>query len=501
MRLFFVIFVIFLLYNGFTLLVSGDDLVYSYIWNFTNLLEPIPEDATKISSFYDLFISVKNHYFTWCGRILGDSLTMFFAWIGKHWFNLCNAFISTVLLYLIVGYSNKGIITFYKNKSVLFVFVCLWLFQLQWNSIFLWLPGSCCYVWTTTFYLLFCLPYLQEFHQTKCNFINSLENKHCSLFTVLFFFFGIISGLTSEVPIAYILFLLSLFLWYLYKNKQLKSWHLSGFIGLLLGYCILMFCPATHNRLLAEIEYGINTLEPFNKEILYPIFTNLQNGKSWFSSITYSFIVNKLDYLCLVISFQLCFWLFICYYLFVSCKNKQVSCLQDNNDKINYTSYEDNIFIRFVILGAFACETIMIFSPTFPPRTTFFSNILLIISSLIIIRNNYHKKLLQHLVVRCIIYLLSIVFIASFIFNSYALVLNYNLSTQWLNDIKKLDAKSSETIEVRLPYNSFSLFRFSKNHVMFDYLNEDENSWFNVSFQRYYHLKNKIKAIHKNKKE
>ena len=92
------IFAFFYLLNCLMPLAFGDDYVYSFIWEGHSLYEPLSEKAVRVTSWKDLFDSQKLHYFTWSGRIVNHTLEQFFLWMGKSVFNICNAFVSLLLV-------------------------------------------------------------------------------------------------------------------------------------------------------------------------------------------------------------------------------------------------------------------------------------------------------------------------------------------------------------------------------------------------------------------
>ncbi len=58
----------------------GDDYIYSFVWQGNSMMDPLTEDAVRVSSFKDLFVSQWSLYFTWGGRTVGQMLTQFYLW-------------------------------------------------------------------------------------------------------------------------------------------------------------------------------------------------------------------------------------------------------------------------------------------------------------------------------------------------------------------------------------------------------------------------------------
>ena len=86
----------------------GDDYLYSFIWQGKPMYEPLSENAIRIASWHDLFISQWSHYFTWSGRTVNHTIAQFFLWMGKDIFNVFNAFISVLLIVEIYFAIHKG---------------------------------------------------------------------------------------------------------------------------------------------------------------------------------------------------------------------------------------------------------------------------------------------------------------------------------------------------------------------------------------------------------
>lgn len=126
------------------------------------------------------------------------------------------------------------------------------LFTSVWQNI-LWLVGSCNYLWGTTLVLLFLLLYRLNL-DVKC--------KNSIIIAILMLIFGIMAGWTNENNAAALLIILVLFSVYrLYNKKNTTIWHISGFIGALIGFLFMIL--ASGNSIRSEslqitmVYYGI----------------------------------------------------------------------------------------------------------------------------------------------------------------------------------------------------------------------------------------------------
>ena len=68
----------------------GDDYLYAFIWEGNPMFIPLSENAVRVSSLSDLVKSQWLLYMTWGGRVVGQTLTQFFIWLGKDVFNFFN---------------------------------------------------------------------------------------------------------------------------------------------------------------------------------------------------------------------------------------------------------------------------------------------------------------------------------------------------------------------------------------------------------------------------
>lgn len=240
----FIIFCLMLVLNIIKPL-SSDDYFLAFIWpEGMGINAPLAEGAKRIESFSDFCHSIQTYYMVWGGRITGQSLMTFFVWLGKDYFNFFNAFMIVLLIAEIYWLSNEGKVGLDFNESyIIWIFFSLWSFNISFNDTFLWLSGACEYLWTLTIILAFLLPYVRNYYEANC-FSNSSFR-----FTVLMFMGGVLSGATRETVICWVILVLTYCLYRWFKKNNLQSWKISGYIGLCIGYAILIFAPGNMSRL------------------------------------------------------------------------------------------------------------------------------------------------------------------------------------------------------------------------------------------------------------
>ena len=144
----------------------GDDYVYAFIWPGQPMSIPLPDTAERVSCLSDILISQWKHYLTWGGRTPAHILVQFFVWQGKPLFNFVNALVSLLLVLEIYWLSNRGVVSIDKLKigHCVGIVLLLWALTPVFTDVFLWLSGTCNYLWMTVFLLGFLIPYVKKFY-------------------------------------------------------------------------------------------------------------------------------------------------------------------------------------------------------------------------------------------------------------------------------------------------------------------------------------------------
>ena len=247
--LLFLFFILMFMYalNVMTPLLS-DDYFISFVWpEGVRINGILPEDAKRVSSFSDVLSSVKAYYFIWGGRLPGQTLMTLFAWWGKDYFNVVNSVMSVLLIMEIYWISHEGKFTFNFNyKYIALIFFALWSFNMVFVDTFLWLSGSCEYLWMMVLLLAFLMPYVQHYHGVS---FNASEK---GIFSIAMFLGGVIAGCSREMLICWIIVALAYWLLLCKKKEDLHTWQVSGLIGLFLGYFVLITAPGNYARLVAD---------------------------------------------------------------------------------------------------------------------------------------------------------------------------------------------------------------------------------------------------------
>lgn len=461
------IFLFFFLLNYLYPLSFGDDYVYSFVWQGHLMEIPISEGAVRVSSWRDLFISQWSHYFTWGGRFIGLSLAQFFLWLGKDIFNFINAFISVLLIAEIYWCSNRGEVTLnFEFGRVCWIFFAIWAFVPNFGDVFLWLTGSCVYLWPMVFLLGFLLPYLKKYY----NYHNEIGTS--CIFSIGMFFLGIISGCGNENCICWIILIL---LWFLFRSNKRHGkeiWMHTGVTGLILGYCLLLFSPGSKVRLYTE--YG------------FP----------WFHI---GALKDHFYVLAIVLTFQLVLWHF-------SLRSLYKIDNADLNKSIMQSKAEQDIaLVKLVCIVAFGMSAVMILSPSFPLRSGFPGTVQLVLVTAILMRfqTEYGIELIKLEARKFLLGAGSLYFIMT---ASITIQHSYNIKMQMdnlISTVKQVQKISADTSLTVRPFKGSGLLKdiLSGYHLTYFRLADDENSWGNVAFARYYDIKGIRMADDKNDSE
>ncbi len=410
------IFISMLILNFLTPLLADD---YSYSLNLSE---------KRISSIIDIFDYQVWHYFNWGGRTVAHTLAQIFLVFPKAVFNILNSFIYTVLIYLIYlhGCFNKN----NKDNSymLLLIHFILWFMIPVFGQSFIWLVGSCNYLWTTVIILYFLWLYRR----------NALREKWYNL--LFMFILGLLAGWTNEnTSIGLIVILvLSLIINKLEnKNFELSKARIFGIIGTLTGSLFMICAPGNYIR---SAEF---------KDDTFIIIKIIKRGLN---------ITNNLENIML----PLLIVLIILYSFKIYYKKK-----------IEKESY---IFI----LGGFAALYSMILSPTFPERAWTGAMVFFVISIVILTCDLDKTSRLYKYVVLDLCLILSVIYVSQYI--NLARNINY-LRNTWNYRVSVINESDKDKIFEFYKYETYN----SRNPVYgLDDIGYDPNAWPNGSISKYY---------------
>ena len=421
----FIIFISMLILNFLTPLLADD---YSYGLNLAK---------KRITGIIDIYNYQIWHYFNWGGRTVAHTFAQICLIFSKAIFNIINSLMYTILVYLIYlhGQLNRKE-KIEKNAYIIFlIHLILWFSIPVFGQSFLWLIGSCNYLWTTVIVLYFLWLFRKDLK----------ENKWYNI--VLMFLTGILAGWTNEnTSVGLIVILFSSLI---IDKVTSKKWNLTkpkvaGIIGSVIGFILMICAPGNYVRN-AEFKDDTFIIIKFIKRTI-DITENAE-----------IFILPLIITIIILISLRIY-----------------------HKKKIEKATYP-------FILGGFAATYSMVASPTFPERSWTGVIVYFIVAIVILIYdlekiNRIYKFILVDI---CII--LSIIFIGEYI--NAAKEINVLRST-W-NERRIIIEKSNKNQIFKFyrfePFNSKNP-AYGLNDIGYDY-----TAWPNTSIAKYYGIKG-IKA-------
>ena len=446
-------FLFFFVLNIVTPLSFGDDYVYSFIWEGHSIYEPLSENAVRVSSLKDLYNSQVLHYLTWSGRLVSHTLSQFFLWTGKTVFNICNALVSILLVAEIYWCSHKGKVTLKADVRMLCgIFFAVWAFSPGFSHVFLWLDGACNYLWTTVILLGFLLPYIQKYY----SFSTEIP-QYSKISSLLMFFCGIIAGCTNENTICWVLAILVCFIYKLWKNNNGESSLYFGVAGLAIGYAMLMFAPGNMVRLLVE-----------------------KRGYNWFTGSGLAVKVALL--ILLLLYFQLFLWILI------------LRSLRILRGKVNENMQlgKEVMLVKILCAASFGMTVLMLFSPSFLPRSAFPGTVFLMIAAFILwrLQDEYVVTLVNKSVKKMVCVVGMLFFVITAVATFYGSYYYGEQVREIVSQVQSSDTAKNNIIDVHSIHPVHDVInKASYFHLISFEMSDDEKDWRNVAFARYYGVK------------
>ncbi len=229
------IFLIMLVCNSLTDLVADD---FAYHYDFRN--------GEKITGFFQIFGSMKGHALSMNGRLCAHFFAQLFLLLPKWIFNVVNAFAFTLMIALIykIAWGKKT-----DNVAFLGVFASVWVFAPVFGQIFLWLDGSCNYLWSYVAGALFIFPYTRRFAQGEVITKTPLKIA----FLCLSFIMGAYSENASPAFICAAVLLLGINLVF-YKIKP-RVYEIISLLLSVAGYITIYLAPAQLTNKSAKLTF------------------------------------------------------------------------------------------------------------------------------------------------------------------------------------------------------------------------------------------------------
>ncbi len=428
----------------------------------------LPENVKRVSCLTEFFENIKTGYLNEGGRLPGGIPGAGFSLIGKDFFNPLNALVMVLLIMEIYWISHEGKVTFDFDVSYLFwIFFCLWAFNPSLVDSCLWMSGSSNYLWMMVVVLAFLIPYVQSYYN------ESLLQKDSLSLTLAMFFLGVFAGWSHETTVCWII--LALFYW-LYKSRERNNcqhWKIFGFLGLCIGYSLLVFAPGNFARLQNAGE---------------------QTGAG-LGFIGHDLFFHKLVELSILLFFQIFLWHFLISFFL---RQKALYCSKDSKAFCYVTIAK---LCCFIALGS---SLFMFLIPVSGWRPSFLSLVFLIIGAATLFRlheKDNNIKRINEKVKLMLKYLGCTYLFLTIAISLYANYLNWNYWREVLANINNKSQTLATRVLVITPPPTDKNYMFwrmaSGTHLIYvPVVSADEQDRINKIVARYYNIKG-IKVVPK----
>ena len=210
----------------------GDDFAYGYSW----------ADDARITNPLQIIPSMAAHMERMNGRLVAHAAAQLCLMLPDWIFDVVNSLVFAVQIPLIVRIcKDPG--EPQNNLLHVSIFCAMWLFELAFGQVNLWLDGACNYLWSVVAGLLFILSYVRYFLEEK-------THRMKLPLAVLFLFLSVAMGGWAESGSAAFIFMAALLLalGHFWQKKPVSPIHVAGIILAVAGYISIYLAPAQANK-------------------------------------------------------------------------------------------------------------------------------------------------------------------------------------------------------------------------------------------------------------
>lgn len=219
------LFAFMLLCNILTMKAVDD---YSYSYSFA--------DGSRITNVFDIIPSMIAHAKGVNGRIVSHSIAQFFLMLPDWVFDIANALMFVLHIALAARISRgEGE---RNNLLTICIFCAIWVYELEFGQVNLWLDGACNYLWSVGCGLLFILPYVDYY-------LFGREVKK-TVPKILFFFLSFLAGGWAESGSAAFICMAVMLaaVCYFLQHKKVPGILIAGIVFAIAGYITIFMSPA-----------------------------------------------------------------------------------------------------------------------------------------------------------------------------------------------------------------------------------------------------------------
>lgn len=206
------------------------------------------DKVAEAGSFFDLFVQEYEHYMDHTGRSVAHFLLRIFLFIGnKGVFNIVAGAVFVALslcIYQCVDFKKE-----YDIRVLLGILIMMWLFDPAISNNVFWETGACNYLFTAAIMFVYITLFKKACKEDKAGGPGFIAGM---------FFLGLLAGWCNENSSGGVIFIVLAFMflkWCEGKNfKTIKPWMVSGLMGNLIGFAILLLSPGNRSRAAAAEE-------------------------------------------------------------------------------------------------------------------------------------------------------------------------------------------------------------------------------------------------------
>lgn len=427
-----------LFFWGLILLLNITYPLYADDWGYTFMTGS--ELTQKITSFSDILNSQYQHYFLHGGRTIVHIIAESLLLAKGYWTDIINSIAYILFVYIIYKISNIN----KKTNPSLFFFIniLIWFFQPAFAQTILWITGSANYLWGTLIII--------SFLYFVCRSFIKGDNRNSIYKCIFFFLCGIIAGWTNENTAVGMICLIFLLIIYK-KNKQeeIPIWIITGLIGAIIGFIIMIAAPGNYLR-----------------------YEDVIAGNKIIEQSKVKFYLSRLlpaigDFYKFALPLVMIYSLVLVTYIYFDKKR---------NARIIYLS------LCFCIAGVIA-DLAMIASPEFPPRAWFGIITFFIIAIGIIYANLQRDHIYISVIKTLLLFFASVYFLFS-----------YQRGFKDLYAINKIFEKREQIIyqqpnKVEFDFVTKESINPQTGFPMIDEIPSSPNHWINMFYLRYHNIK------------
>lgn len=198
--------------------------------------------VAQAGSFFDLFAQEYEHYMFHTGRSVAHIILRVFLYIGnKGVFNIAAGIVFTLLSLCIYNFVDTK--KSYDLRVYIGILILLWLFDPAISNNVLWETGACNYLFTATIMFLYLTIYRSAYLKDKAS---------TPLFVTGMFLLGLLAGWCNENSSGGVIFIVLVLMFLKWKKtksfKGFRAWMVSGLLGNIIGFLIMILSPGNSSR-------------------------------------------------------------------------------------------------------------------------------------------------------------------------------------------------------------------------------------------------------------